>query len=456
MEPEASVPAANGERRSTPSSTSIGRSTGTFPRYLFVPLLVFGVLVRVFFAVYPGNALRAPWSGGGDAVAYVTLARNIASHEGFTYAGEPSAFRAPGYPLILAALIDIFGPNYILAVRSLQFLEGLLTALLCGAIAGELYGETAGKLALLIALFLPTLAEMTGEVLTETTAAAFAVVFLYFLVRYVRTSRWELLVWMSVAVGIGTLVRSNTAFAGVAALAVVAVHENGWARVRRLGLTMLIPAILISPWVVRNLVTFHGRVVYSTQGGFALMSGILIPQGRALLGDAEKTEAAVGWGLPNELETNDASRLELPSEVEIDKRCMRVGLKLWENAGWKVIPITLDKLSYFWLSTDQIFWTGGFSRLQRVLRGVGVLAYWAVLCFAIPGLVFLRRASSLEIARAFLLYMLIVTIFHVPFNMNTRYRVPLIDPLLAVLAGIGCASLLERPGAHPSRPEDAM
>jgi hypothetical protein len=33
---------------------------------------------------------------------------------------------------------------------------------------------------------------------------------------------------------------------------------------------------------------------------------------------------------------------------------------------------------------------------------------------------------------------------HLPFNMNTRYRMPLIDPLLAALAGIGAAALLAR------------
>jgi hypothetical protein len=454
MDPEAFIPAADDKPHSTSFSPLIGRPAAGFSHHLFVTLVLVGVLVRVIFAVYPGNALRAPWSGGGDVAAYVTLAENLSSHKGFAYAGEPSAFRAPGYPLILAVFIETFGRNYILAVRCLQFLEGLLIVFMCAALAGELLGETARKLALLITLFLPTLVQMTSEVLTETTAATLAVVFLYFLVRYVRTSRWESLAWMSAAIGIGTLVRSNIAFVGAAALAVVALQENGWARVRRLGLVILIPSVLISPWIVRNLVVFHGRLIYSSQGGFALMSGVLIPQGRALPGDIEKIQAAVGWRLPTELETNDPSRLELPSEVEIDKRCMRAGRELWRNAGWKAVSITLDKLSYFWLSTDQIFWTGAFSHLQRALRGVGVLAYWTVLCLAVPGLVFLRRSPSLGIARAFLLYMLIVTVLHVPFNMNTRYRVPLIDPLLAVLAGIGCSYVLERLTSRPLRLEN--
>jgi 4-amino-4-deoxy-L-arabinose transferase-like glycosyltransferase len=453
MDPEALIPAADGMLHPTSFSKLIGGSNVTLSRRLFVALVLVGVLFRVFFAVYPGNAPRAPWSGGGDAAAYLTLAQNISSHKGFAYAGQPSAFRAPGYPLILSVFIEIFGRNYILAVRCLQFLEGLLIALLCAAMAGELLGETAGKLALLIALFLPTLVQMTSEVLTETTAATFAAAFLFFLVRYVRTSRWESLAWMSAAIGIGALVRSNVAFVGIAALIVVALQENGRARVRRLGLVVLIPCVLISPWIIRNLVVFHGRVIYSTQGGFALMSGVLIPQGRALPGDTEKIQAAVGWKLPTELETNDLSRLDLPSEVEIDRRCMRAGRELWGNAGWKAVPVTIDKLSYFWLSTDQIFWTGAFSRLQRALRGIGVLAYWAVLCLAIPGLVFLKRSPRVGIARAFLFYMLVVTVLHVPFNMNTRYRVPLIDPLLAVLAGIGCASMLERLTSRPSRLE---
>jgi hypothetical protein len=40
---------------------------------------------------------------GGDAIGYTQLARNLLSHGSFRFdLGSPSAFRMPGYPLILA------------------------------------------------------------------------------------------------------------------------------------------------------------------------------------------------------------------------------------------------------------------------------------------------------------------------------------------------------------------
>jgi 4-amino-4-deoxy-L-arabinose transferase-like glycosyltransferase len=443
MDSQTYRPESNAESRAELVSPSLSSSTTVLLKIGFAAVVVCGILVRLFIALYPGNAPRAPWSGGGDTSAYITLAENIAAGRGLSYAGEPSAFRPPGYPLILAASIKIFGRNYIRAVRVFQFFESLLLALLCAAMARRIRGDWAGALAFLTALCLPTLLQIPGEILTETTAASFTVGFLYCLVRYCDAPRWQFVVWMFVMLGVGTLVRSNMVFVGPVALAVIVMQERGWDKLRMAVLGSLIAGLLVSPWIVRNLVVFHRQVLFSTQGGFALMAGVLIPQGRALPGDTEKVQAATDWNLPEALETNNASRNALPPEPEIDKRCRRAAVKIWQSAGWKMIPMTVAKLSYFWLSTDQLFWTGSFSRLQRALRCIGVLTYWTALSLATLGLVTLRRQRP-ALARAFLLYMFVMTLLHLPFNMNTRYRIPLVEPLVVVLAGISLASLLER------------
>jgi hypothetical protein len=443
MNSQSSRSESNAESPTDAASRSLGTSKPKLLRFGFAAVVLCGILVRLFIALYPGNAPRAPWSGGGDTGAYVTLAENVAAGRGLSYAGEPSAFRPPGYPLILAASIKIFGQNYIRAVRVFQFFEALLLALLCAAMAQRVRGERAGKLAFVAALYLPTLLQMPGEILTETTAATFTVGFLYCLVRYCEAPRWQFVVWMFVMLGVGTLVRSNMAFVGPVALAVIVMQEKGWARLRMAVLASLVAGLLVSPWIVRNLVVFHRQVFFSTQGGFALMAGALIPQGRALPGDTEKVRSATGWNLPEALETNNESRNALPPEPEIDKRCWRAAMQIWQSVGWKAIPMTVGKLSYFWLSTDQLFWTGSFSRLQRALRCIGVLTYWIVLSLATLGLISLRKQKP-ALARAFLLYVLVITLLHLPFNMNTRYRIPFVEPLVVVLAGISAASLLER------------
>ena len=409
----------------------------------FLVLVMAGVLGRLAFIAIPGNALQTPWSGGSDTGAYVLLAQNLLGGEGYTYAGQPTAFRPPGYPLLLATFMEFFGKHYVVAMRGFQFLEGLAVVLLCAAMAGRIFGKTAKKAALLLGLFLPTLVELTGEILTEMTAALLTGVFLYFLVRYREKQRWQFLVGMSIAVGLGSLVRPNLVFLELVALLVVCLQKNGSTRLRGAAIIILAPCILMSPWIVRNLEVFHGRVLFSTQGGPAAATGIIEPQGRSQVGDADRIKDALGWVLPQVLETNDPSRLLLPGEPEIDRRSWQVAYHLWRESGWGLVPIGLKKISYFWLSTDQIFWTRSLPSRQRILRAIGVFAYWTILALAVVGW-FSLRTERPALAQVFLMYMLLVTVLHLPFNMSTRYRIPLMDPLLVVLAAGTIATLVDR------------
>jgi hypothetical protein len=46
------------------------------------------------------------------------------------------------------------------------------------------------------------------------------------------------------------------------------------------------------------------------------------------------------------------------------------------------------------------------------------------------------RLRNADAARLFLSYAVVVTLIHLPFVMNTRIRAPLIEPALAILAGL--------------------
>jgi 4-amino-4-deoxy-L-arabinose transferase-like glycosyltransferase len=397
----------------------------------------------VLVATLPGNAPRTPWGGGGDTETYLLLAHNLVEGKGYAYAGMPTALRAPVYPLLLASFLKIFGSHALMAVRCLQFLEGLAVVLLCAALARRLVGETAGKCALLFALFAPTLADMNGEILTEAPATLFATIFLCLLAEYLLQPRWIVLFGLGWVVGLGALTRFNMALLGVVVLCVVVLRKGGLPRWQGAAVTVLLPLILISPWLIRNFVVFHGAALFSTHAGMDALQGVLVPQARALPGDAEKLRAEVGWVPPVDIETNSPARLRLPAEPVLDRQCSIATRKVWRRIGWGLIPIEVKKLSYFWLSTDQLLWTGSFRPRERVERAIGVLVYWAILAVALFGWVQLR-ARNVQLARTFLFYAALVTVMHLPFNMNTRYRMPFIDPLLVVLAGIGMAAVVSR------------
>src|SRR5712692_4946354 len=89
----------------------------THRQKLFLLLAVAGVLLRVASTLIAGNRLTTPWRVGGDSEFYVRLASTVANGMGFTYAGQPTAFRPPLYPLFLAGMMKLFGDPYRLATR---------------------------------------------------------------------------------------------------------------------------------------------------------------------------------------------------------------------------------------------------------------------------------------------------------------------------------------------------
>jgi len=439
------VPAFRESPRASSALPARTSATKSALSYVFIGLLLLGLIVRVLVVAVPGNAARTPWGGGGDTPAYLLLGHNLISGKGYAYAGHPTAYRAPVYPLLLAASMKIFGSHAIAAMRWLQFLAGLLTVYLCAAIAGIIFGKAARKPALIVALFFPTLIIMTGEILTEAVATLFCVIFLYLLVRFSEKASWAILTGMAAVVGFATLVRFNMALFGFVVLWAVFFWKMPLSKWRAVALTILLPGLIISPWLARNYVVFHGAFVLSTEGGPTAAMGILAPEGRAQAGDSERLISALGWLPPMELETNDASRNRIGDEADLNRQAWRVTLGLWRKTGWRLVPLTIEKLGYFWLSTDQLLSTDSFRPIVRAARSAGVLFYWALLALGIAGWLKLRALRP-ELAYIFLFYAIVVTILHIPFNMNTRLRMPFIDPWLAVLAGAGLLFAAERMG----------
>jgi hypothetical protein len=80
---------------------------------------------------------------------------------------------------------------------------------------------------------------------------------------------------------------------------------------------------------------------------------------------------------------------------------------------------------------------------QGLARFCGVLAYWLALLAALGGWWTLRRWQP-AVAWLLLIYADGFTLLHLLLVINTRWRIPLIEPLIVVLSGIGCAALSAR------------
>ncbi len=427
-------------------------------------LLVAGVAIRLGLVISAGNNLSTPWSGGGDTGEYLRLARNILAGDGFSYGHVPTAFRPPLFPYLLTGLIYVFPQHWIIVLYVLQFFVGLATAWLCGRLADRWAGTMAGRFALIVALFMPTLVYFTTEVLTESVALLLGILFVWYLDKALSTPGRMTLVYLGAISGVAALERFNAVLLAPVACATVfawlpretvPVNANAppgswpslftrqperWRRALVVALSCLIVTAL---WLIRTVVVFHGRAIYSTHSGYAAVEGVLMPLGRTQPGESPVLHGALGWS-NRDIENNSPARPEFRDEPALSKEGWSFAFHFWRVTGWGLLPIAARKLGAFWLSLDQVIDTHSFSWRNRLIRRMGVGAYYVILTLAVAGW-FRLRISRPEVAYALLFYAVIVTALHVPLTMNTRLRSPLFDPMLASLAGCGSVPLTSYP-----------
>ena len=112
---------------------------GTNTHTMLVALILLAALIRIAALV----VLRNPHQfhgrqAGADAIEFNAIALNLVQGEGYSIeAGHPTAFRAPGFPLLLAGLYRISYENYFL-VYLVQCLLGGITCGLIYLLAKEL------------------------------------------------------------------------------------------------------------------------------------------------------------------------------------------------------------------------------------------------------------------------------------------------------------------------------
>ena len=416
-----------------------GRRSGKTILILF--LIGAGFVARLALLWAAGRAPAGPLSGGSDAPAYILLGHAVALGKGLTYVGQATALRAPLYPLMLASLDLVFGSWSLLIMRIVQVVAAILTAWVCAQTAVQLWGEDSKWTVFGLAMFMPTLLFFTPQILTETFTALLVSLFLYFLVRVDgevdqkvdRKEEWKSLVATGACAGVSMLLRSNTLFLPFVAAASALRMPVGWKNIKRGIVPVAIAALIVSPWIVRNLVVFHGGVVYSSLSGIATLDGALAPQGRTQPGEESEVWKRAGWALAD-IETDSPRRLQFASEADLNRRARHEAVRAWSALEFHIVPLLAKKVSYFWLGTDQLLATGSFPIGQRILRAGGVLFYWGILGLAIAEWFRLRKAAP-RTAYVLLFYCVAATMLHLPVTMNTRLRVPLVDPLLCVLAG---------------------
>ncbi|MGI8411066.1 MAG: ArnT family glycosyltransferase [Solirubrobacteraceae bacterium] len=187
--------------------------------------------------------------------------------------GGASAFRPPGYPVLLAAVYAIAGHAASSLGRVAGAFLGTLSVALIGLIALRLWGKRVGLLALGIAAIAPPLVIFSTALVSE---ALFVPLVLAAVLTALearsgkRRYRWATAT--GILVGIASLTRTN----GLLLLLPFALAFAPAPPRRRLtawtpgAVVILVTCLTIAPWTVRNWTVFHAFIPISDESGYTL------------------------------------------------------------------------------------------------------------------------------------------------------------------------------------------
>jgi len=240
-------------------------------------LLAAALVIRLLYVVAtPGYVLVH------DAKDYDQHARSIAIGQGYADSvrpGRPTAFRPPGFPVLLAGVYKVAGveraqeARRVVPARIVQAVLGTLIVGLVGLLAAQLWDRRVSLVAMaLAAVYLPLIL-VGGSVMSEPLFAALELGALAAAIAHRRSRHpLRLALLAGVLAGLAILTRAN---AGVLLAPLAVALWDGRPRLSRRALAppvvlVAVAALTVSPWTIRNAMVFHSFIPVSTQAGSAL------------------------------------------------------------------------------------------------------------------------------------------------------------------------------------------
>jgi len=221
-------------------------------------LFVLALAVRVAFVLTLENRYYY-----FDTAHYDKAAKALIAGQGFGEGYEFSQFfrkeyaLTPLYPIFLAAIYFIFGPNF-LAVRLVESLLGAFLCLLIYKIGKRVFNETVGLWAGYISAIFPHLIFLCGLLYVENLFTFLLAAGLWFCFRWHDERRTAHIALASLLFGLACLGRPVVfAFYPFLALWMIfIVHGERRNRIIATAVVVAITILTLAPWTIRNYLIF--------------------------------------------------------------------------------------------------------------------------------------------------------------------------------------------------------
>src|SRR5215813_7752425 len=380
------------------------------------------IIAIIGFSVF----LRAHWlfdsSSGwtGDEISYDSLANRILTCQGFTLeTGEPTAWRTPGFPLIVGLIYGMTGDDRGRARAILAMLTGL-TSLgvfwLCLALTKDT------SIALLSALgwesFLIT-NKLAGLLMGESSAA---LIFVCGLILVVASSRRDSIILAGAAgllFGFAVMIRAYLIFVPPGPFIWLLLEKK-----RRFAAVFLLSfSIVVGGWMTRNLARL-GEFTLSTEGPEVVWLG----------NNAWARGSWPGEWMKEDSEQRKYLRARYPEydgAGEVAKSRIYLGETIHQLTHYPAHILWLAPRKFAIFFSPFSFWAKDWVYLALApFSLIGVVQLWRLQTA--------RRALWLLAAPIVGVMIVCLLTFGDP-----RFRHP-VDPLIAILAGVGIVYLTRR------------
>jgi 4-amino-4-deoxy-L-arabinose transferase-like glycosyltransferase len=407
-----------------------------------VPVVPLLALLLLAAGLRCGTVLARSQRLSADPDAYRLIAENLAqrgvfSRSSHSVPAEPTAFRPPLYPLLLAA-VACDGHVTPAAVAAVQVVAGSLTVVLVWLL-GQWWG--AGRQSCLAAILVaadPILLNQSGEVMTETLATLLCVLGLLALTHWSHRGTYLAGILAGAAMGLAILCRPTFLIWAVLCGSYTIVAERSWKRVRQgVVFTIALGAVLL-PWGVRNQWIFGRPIVTTTHGGYTLLLANnpffynhLRTKTWGSVWDARELQPL----LTADADNNPVASPKVHAEIEMDRRLYELARQTIQQQPGMFLYASLVRVGYLWSPLAHQIDPQESPRAMWMRWGAAVW-YLAVFGLAAAG-AFRLRGKLLKTPWVWgTLCVLALTLVHSVYWTNMRMRAPVM-PIVALVAAAG-------------------
>ena len=244
------------------------RSDMTFWPVVFALVLATRLPYAIAYPVEPFH------HNTSDAAWYYQTAINIASGQGYSINGVPTAYFPVGYPVFLSIFFKLFGPSYLLA-KLLNVGLDLVICFFTYQIGKVMFGVASGRVAAVFLAISPGHIIWSGMVFSELLFTALFTAAVFVSLPNPRTGlSLPRQIITGVLIGLASLVRGQALLLPLVFFGLFVVTQRSYLRPLQqfLGIAGAM-LLIVLPWTVRNTVTLGAPVLVSTNAGINLYIG---------------------------------------------------------------------------------------------------------------------------------------------------------------------------------------